>query len=86
MVMICTFRSSREALSLSQRSQSGRHKQHLRPIAQLVVELNLADLIRRGAHDKMIDRFPTWQKAERVAYYKSARIDSGDCRTGSCTR
>ena len=29
-----------------------------------------ADLIRPGVHDKMIDRFPTWTRAEQVSYYQ----------------
>jgi len=40
-----------------------------REIAE-IVDVKLNDLTRRGAHDKMIDRFPTWQKAERVSYYQ----------------
>jgi hypothetical protein len=40
-----------------------------REIAE-IVDVKLSDLIRRGAHDKMIDRFPTWNKAEQVAFYQ----------------
>lgn len=40
-----------------------------REIAQ-IVDVRLNDLIRPGGHDKMIERFPTWQKAEQVAYYR----------------
>ena len=40
-----------------------------REIAELI-DVKLSDLTRRGAHDKMIDRFPTWQKAEQVSYYQ----------------
>jgi 8-oxo-dGTP pyrophosphatase MutT (NUDIX family) len=40
-----------------------------REIAELI-DVRLSELTRRGAHDKMIDRFPTWQKAERVSYYQ----------------
>ena len=35
-----------------------------------IVDVKLSDLIRSGAKDKMIDRFPTWQKAEQVSYYQ----------------
>ena len=40
-----------------------------REIAE-IVDVRLNALIGPGAHDKMIDRFPTWQKAEQVSYYK----------------
>ena len=40
-----------------------------REIAQLL-DVGLSDLTRPGAHDKMIDRFPTWQKAEQVSFYR----------------
>jgi 8-oxo-dGTP pyrophosphatase MutT (NUDIX family) len=40
-----------------------------REIAE-IIDVKLSDLIRPGAHDKMIDRFPTWTKAERVPYYQ----------------
>jgi NTP pyrophosphohydrolases including oxidative damage repair enzymes len=40
-----------------------------REIAELI-DVKLSDLIRPGAHDKMIDRFPTWTKAEQVSYYQ----------------
>lgn len=40
-----------------------------REIAELL-EVKLSDLTRQGAHDKMIDRFPTWQKAEQVSFYQ----------------
>ena len=35
-----------------------------------IVDVRLNDLVVPGAHDKMIDRFPTWQKAEQVSYYR----------------
>jgi len=35
-----------------------------------IVDVRVSDLIAPGAHDKMIDRFPTWQKAEQVPYYR----------------
>jgi len=35
-----------------------------------IVDVRLNDLIGPGAHDKMIDRFPTWQKAEQVSFYR----------------
>src|SRR5512132_3555815 len=35
-----------------------------------IVDVRLNDLISPGAHDRMIDRFPTWQKAEQVSYYR----------------
>jgi 8-oxo-dGTP pyrophosphatase MutT (NUDIX family) len=40
-----------------------------REIAE-IVDVRLNDLTSPGAHDKMIDRFPTWQKAEQVSYYR----------------
>ena len=35
-----------------------------------IVDVKLSDLTRTGAHDKMIDRFPTWPKAEQVSFYQ----------------
>jgi 8-oxo-dGTP pyrophosphatase MutT (NUDIX family) len=40
-----------------------------REIAELF-DVKLSDLLRAGAHDKMIDRFPPWQKAEQVSFYQ----------------
>ena len=40
-----------------------------REIAE-IVDVRLNDLTGPGAHDKMIDRFPTWRKAEQVSYYR----------------
>ena len=40
-----------------------------REIAE-VIDIKLSDLTRPGAHDKMIDRFPTWTKAEQVSFYQ----------------
>ena len=40
-----------------------------REIAE-ILDVTLNDLTRPGAHDKMIDRFPTWQKAEQVSFYQ----------------
>lgn len=40
-----------------------------REIAELI-DIKLTDLTRPGAHDKMIDRFPTWNRAEQVSYYQ----------------
>jgi 8-oxo-dGTP pyrophosphatase MutT (NUDIX family) len=40
-----------------------------REIAE-IVDVKLNDLTRTGAHNKMIDRFPTWSKAERVSFYQ----------------
>jgi 8-oxo-dGTP pyrophosphatase MutT (NUDIX family) len=40
-----------------------------REIAE-ILDVNLRDLARPEAHDKMIERFPTWQKAEQVAFYR----------------
>ena len=34
------------------------------------MDVKLTDLTRPGARDKMIDRFPTWTKAEQVFYYQ----------------
>lgn len=38
-------------------------------IAELY-DVKLSELTRPGAHDKMIDRFPTWRKAEQVSFYQ----------------
>src|SRR5262245_46365268 len=38
-----------------------------REIAELI-DVKLSELTRPGAHDKMIERFPTWQKAQQVSY------------------
>jgi 8-oxo-dGTP pyrophosphatase MutT (NUDIX family) len=43
-----------------------------REIAELV-DVKLSDLTNRGAHDKMIDRFPTWSRAEQVSFYQVGR-------------
>ncbi|MGZ8464283.1 MAG: NUDIX hydrolase [Candidatus Binatia bacterium] len=40
-----------------------------REIAE-IIDVRLNDLAGPGAHDKMIDRFPTWRKAEQVSYYR----------------
>ena len=40
-----------------------------REIAE-IVDVRLSDFTNPGAHDKMIERFPTWQKAEQVSYYR----------------
>jgi 8-oxo-dGTP pyrophosphatase MutT (NUDIX family) len=40
-----------------------------REIAE-IIDVRLNDLTRPGAHDRMIDRFPTWQKAEQVSFYR----------------
>ena len=40
-----------------------------REIAE-IVDVKLTDLTRPGAQDKMIDRFPTWTKAEQVSYFQ----------------
>lgn len=40
-----------------------------REIAE-IVDVKLRDLLRPGVHDKMIDRFPTWSKAEQVTFYR----------------
>jgi len=40
-----------------------------REIAE-IVDVKLRDLTHAGAHDKMIDRFPTWERAEQVSYYR----------------
>jgi 8-oxo-dGTP pyrophosphatase MutT (NUDIX family) len=40
-----------------------------REIAE-VVDVRLSALTRSEAHDKMIDRFPTWAKAEQVSYFQ----------------
>jgi 8-oxo-dGTP pyrophosphatase MutT (NUDIX family) len=40
-----------------------------REIAELI-DVRLSDLTRPGVHDKMIDRFPTWPKAEQVSFYQ----------------
>jgi 8-oxo-dGTP pyrophosphatase MutT (NUDIX family) len=40
-----------------------------REIAE-IVDVRLSELTRPGAKDKMIDRFPTWTKAEQVSFYQ----------------
>ena len=43
-----------------------------REIAQ-VIDLPIRELTHPGAHDKMIDRFPTWERAEQVPFYHVGR-------------
>ena len=38
-----------------------------REIAE-IVDVRLGDLTRPDSHDRMIDRFPTWQRAEQVSF------------------
>jgi 8-oxo-dGTP pyrophosphatase MutT (NUDIX family) len=40
-----------------------------REIAQ-ILDVTLGDLTRPDSHDRMIERFPTWQKAEQVSFYR----------------
>jgi 8-oxo-dGTP pyrophosphatase MutT (NUDIX family) len=40
-----------------------------REIAE-IIDVKLTDLTRRDAHDKMIGRFPTWEKAQQVSFYR----------------
>ena len=40
-----------------------------REIAE-IVDVRLRDLTRPDSHDKMIERFPTWQKVEQVSFYR----------------
>jgi 8-oxo-dGTP pyrophosphatase MutT (NUDIX family) len=40
-----------------------------REIAE-ILDVGLNELTRPNAHDKMIERFPTWEKAEQVSYYQ----------------
>ena len=40
-----------------------------REIAE-IVDVKLTDLTRRDAHDKMVGRFPTWEKAQQVSFYR----------------
>jgi hypothetical protein len=35
-----------------------------------VIDIKLSELTRPGAHDRMIDRFPTWEKAQQVSFYR----------------
>jgi 8-oxo-dGTP pyrophosphatase MutT (NUDIX family) len=35
-----------------------------------ILDIKLAELTRPGAKNKMIERLPTWTKAERVSYYQ----------------
>jgi 8-oxo-dGTP pyrophosphatase MutT (NUDIX family) len=35
-----------------------------------ILDVRLNDLTRPAAHDKMIERFPTWEKAEQVSFYQ----------------
>jgi 8-oxo-dGTP pyrophosphatase MutT (NUDIX family) len=43
-----------------------------REIAE-IIDVQLGNLTRPGARDKMIDRFPTWTKAEQVSFYQVGR-------------
>src|SRR5882724_1713669 len=49
-----------------------------REIAE-IVDVKLTDLTRGDAHDKMIGRFPTWQKAEQVSFTELANTAFGGC-------
>lgn len=40
-----------------------------REVAQLF-EVKLSDLSRQGAHNRMIERLPTWEKAQQVSFYQ----------------
>jgi len=40
-----------------------------REIAE-IIDVKLRDLTKPEAHQRMIERFPTWRKAERVPYYQ----------------
>jgi 8-oxo-dGTP pyrophosphatase MutT (NUDIX family) len=40
-----------------------------REIAE-ILDVSLSDLTRPNAHDKMVERFPTWERAEQVPYYQ----------------
>lgn len=44
--------------------------QHAEREVAEVIDVRLRDLVRPEAHDTMIDRFPTWQKAEQVPFYR----------------
>ena len=46
----------------------GRWQIDEREIAELL-DVTLSDLTRPAAHGKIIDRFPTWSKAEQVWFY-----------------
>ena len=35
-----------------------------------IIEVNLADLARAEAHDRIVDRFSTWPKPEKVSFYQ----------------
>jgi len=35
-----------------------------------IIDVNLADLIRPGAHNQIVDRFPTWRQAEKISFYQ----------------
>ena len=43
-----------------------------REIAE-ILDVKLSDLTQPGAQSKMIDRFPTWDKAEQVSFYRVGR-------------
>jgi 8-oxo-dGTP pyrophosphatase MutT (NUDIX family) len=47
----------------------GRWQIDEREIAE-ILDVRVNDLIRPEAHDKMIERFPTWEKAEQVLFYQ----------------
>ena len=43
-----------------------------REIAE-ILDVKLSELTQPGAQSKMIDRFPTWDKAEQVSFYRVGR-------------
>jgi 8-oxo-dGTP pyrophosphatase MutT (NUDIX family) len=47
----------------------GRWRIAEREIAELV-DVKLRDLTLPRSHDKMIERFPTWERAEQVSFYR----------------
>ena len=56
-----------------------------REIAE-IIDVKLSDLIRPGTHDKTIDRFPTWTRAEQVSFYQVGPRRLWGCRIEFCSR
>ncbi len=56
-----------------------------REIAE-ILDVKLKELTRPDAHDKMIGRFPNWQRRSRFHFTGLVSTGFGGCRTGSCSR
>ncbi len=56
-----------------------------REIAE-ILDVKLSDLNRPGAHDKIIERFPTWEKAQQVPFYRLGEHRLWGCRIAFFSR